>query len=429
MKSNLKVLSVAAIGVSILAGCGNGSSGNETTGGSTGGASADGRVNLTIATWANETEAREFDEIIEQLNNSQDVYHLSQEMIPANFYTVLQTMIAGRQAPDLFWLAQEYIPAYATNGAIVNLDDFLAAQSQIDMSDFLDGALNTARYRGSIYGLPWIGQPFVIYYNRDMFAAAGLEEPSLDWTWAEFPEIARRLTDVDNEVWGFASAGAPPMATFAWGEGGEIVSVDGEVLIDTPETLRGLHLADSIINSDFTVPNQYIQSMGIEQAFVQGLTAMFVGGANDGVERAVEAAGSPFEVGMALVPAGSVEQVTFNWTASTVISTQTDHEEAAKQALLDLTEAMFEWKVPAPVASKLPNIGYINPDKAYAVDVILRAAELSRGFNNMPQQNELGTIQWEELDNLIITNDHGRGVDVDAQARIVADRFREIIEQ
>jgi len=242
------------------------------------------RVELTIATWANATEAAEFDEIIAQLNASQDVYYLRQEMIPADYYTVLQTMIAGRQAPDLFWLAQEFIPAYATNEAIIDLTDFLADQAQLDMDDFLEGALNTARYQGNLYGLPWIGQPFVVYYNADMFAAAGIDRPADDWTWDDLAAAATALTN--DDTYGFGALYIP-MGIFVWGEGGELVDVDGNVLIDSDASIRGLERANSIINSDFTAPRTEIYSMGAEQAFVQEIIGMFIGGANDGVERAV----------------------------------------------------------------------------------------------------------------------------------------------
>lgn len=405
-----------------LVGCGNGNNSAE-------GNAGDERVQLTIATWANQTEANEFNAIIDELNNSQDVYELTQQVIPQDYYTVLQTQIAGNQAPDLMWLSQEYIPAYATNNAILDITEKLESQTEIDMDDFLEGPLNTAKYQGNLYGLPWIAQPFVVYYNQMMFEEAGLESPALDWTWDDFKEIARQLTT--DDAFGFGTTGNPPMAVFAWGEGGEIIDEDGNVQLDSEETIRGLELASSIIgDNEISMPHAEIASIGAEQAFINGEIAMMIGGANDEVERNVADAGGEFEVGMALMPSGSEEQVTFSWTASTVISTQTENEEVAMQALLDITNAMFDWKVPTPVKSKLANIAEINPNKEYAVDIILKAAEMARGFNNVPEQNELGSLQWEQLDEVILTNNNGRGnVDVEAIARETADSFRSVLNQ
>ena len=384
------------------------------------------RIELTIATWAGASEADEFDEIIAQLNASQDVYYLRQEPIPADYYTVLQTRIAGNQAPDLFWLAADYIPAYADNEAIVDVTEFLANQTVVDMSDYLEGALNTARFQGNLFGLPWIGQPFVVYYNADMFAAAGIERPSSDWTWDDLATAATALTG--DGVYGFGS-NYIPAGIFIWGEGGDMVTADGEVVIDSEAAIRGLERFNDVINSDFAAPRDLFDGMNPEQAFSQGIIAMFTGGAADGVENAVIDAGGDFEVGMAQMPAGSVAQVTFNWSASTVISSQTDHLEAAQQALVDLAAAQFEWRAPAPIESRLPDIAEIRPEKAYAVDTILLAAQRARGANNMPEQGLIGSAIWEELTSVILTNNYGQGgFDVAELARNAAEEMRAILD-
>ena len=423
MKQNnfLKLLGltlVAVVAVALTA-CGND---NDTNGSE---ATTDGgtdRVQLTIATWAGASEADEFDAIIAQLNASQDVYYLRQEPIPADYYTVLQTRIAGNQAPDLFWLAADYIPAYASNGAIVDVTDFLASQTDLDMSDYLEGALNTARFQGNLYGLPWIGQPFVVYYNADMFAAAGLERPSSDWSWDDLATAATAMTG--NGVYGFGS-NYIPVGIFLWGEGGDTVTADGEVVIDSEASIRGLERFNNIINSDFAAPRDLFEGMNPEQAFSQGIIAMFTGGAADGVENAVAYAGGNFEVGMAQMPGG----VTFNWSASTVISSQTNHLEAAQQALVDLAIAQAEWRAPSPFESRLPDIAAIRPEKAYAVDTILLAAQRARGANNMPQQGMIGSAIWEEVTSVILTNNYGQGgFNVADLARNAAEAMRSILD-
>ncbi|MBP3040939.1 sugar ABC transporter substrate-binding protein [Bacillaceae bacterium Marseille-Q3522] len=417
----LTAIFVFAIMLTLTACSGNDSEDNSTS-------DENGKVELIIATWANEKEAKEFDELLAEVNAEQDEYTVKQMVIPQDYYTKIQTMIAGNQAPDLLWLAQEYIPAYAKNGAVVDLTDKLAEQDAIDMSDYLAGSLNTAIYEGKTYGLPWIGQPYVVYYNKTLFAENGIEEPAINWTWNDFHDKAKALTT--DGVYGFATTGNPPLAVWAWGEGGEIVESDGTVKLTSPKTIKGLELASSIINDQTaTMPYQEAVSLGVEQGFVNGDIAMMVGGANDDVERKVEEAGGSFEVGMAVMPAGSESQITFNWTASTLISSQTENEDVAFQALVDITEKMFDWKVPSPIASKVELIGDINPYKAYAVDIIKKSTEISRGFNNLPEQNELGGKQWELLDTPILTNNNGNGdLNVKAVSEETADAFESIIE-
>lgn len=391
-------------------------------------ASDDGAVRLTIATWANETEADELDEILAELNAAQDDYVLEHMVVPGGeYYTKLQTMIAGKQAPDLFWLSQEYVPAYQANGTLTDLTGLVG--DAVDLDDYLDGSLDAATVDGTLYGLPWIGQPYVIYFNADLFADAGLDRPADEWTWDDFRDTARALTD--GTTWGYATTGTPPVALYAWGEGGDYVDDAGDVVLDSPETVAGLTLAHEIVNdASMTMPQSQAQSRGVETAFIDGSIAMMAGGAADDIERKVAESSAPFEVGMAVMPAGRAEHVTFNWTASTVLSSSAADEAAGAAALTDLTRAMFDWKIPAPVASRVGDIAEVNPDKAYAVDVVTRSAQIARGFHNLPAQNEIGTLIWEDLEGPIMTDGDGRGVgDLTELAARTAERMREVVDR
>lgn len=401
----------------LVAGCGT-----DTT------ADDDGPVTLTLATWANESEAAELDALLEDLNAAQDQYRLEQMVVPGGeYYTKLQTMIAGRQSPDLFWLSQEYVPAYADNGTLTDLTDLVG--DLVDLDDYLPGSLDPATVDGALHGLPWIGQPYVVYYNADRFAEAGVPEPADDWDWDGFRDTARALTD--GSRWGYATTGTPPLAMYAWGEGGDYVDEAGEIVVDSPAAVAGLELAHAIAtDATSTMPQSLAQSRGVESAFVDGTVAMMVGGAADDVERKVAESGAPFEVGMAVMPAGSVAHVTFNWTASTVLSSTVTDTTAGVAALTDLTHALFDWKIPAPVASRVGDIAEVNPDKAYAVDVVTRSAEIARGFHNLPQQNELGAVIWDHLEAPLLSDGDGRGVgDITELAATTADRMRSVVDR
>lgn len=389
----------------LLAACGTADDTKDSSDSTTGDSTE--KAELTIATWANEQEAKELEEILEDLNSKSDTYVIDHMMIPQDYYTKVQTMVAGNTAPDLIWLAQEYIPAYADNGAIISLTEMLEEQDTIDMDDYFDGALETAMWEGEVVGLPWIGQPYVVYYNKDMMEEKGIDEPAMDWTWDDFIETAHTLTD--DEAYGFANTGSLPSAVLAWGYGGDTVTKDGEVLLDTPESIAGFEkLYEMTSDETMTMPFTEAESLGVEPGFVNGDIGMFIGGANDDVEKKVEENGD-FEVGMAMMPAGPEKQVTFNWTASTAITDQAENKEAAFEALIDLTEATFNWKVPAPVESKAENIKEVNPYKEYAYDTIRKSMDIARGFNNLPEQNELGAKQWEFLDLPIISDNNGQG--------------------
>jgi multiple sugar transport system substrate-binding protein len=61
-----------------------------------------------------------------------------------------------------------------------------------DLEDYWPGLLESAKFEGSVYGFPRDIEVNVIYYNKDMFDAAGVAYPSDDWTWDDFLARPRR---------------------------------------------------------------------------------------------------------------------------------------------------------------------------------------------------------------------------------------------
>ena len=75
---------------------------------------------------------------------------------------------------------------------LLALDDFMKADS-FDTSVY-SGAAEQLQYNGVTYGLPYRSDWYVLYYNKDLFDAAGVEYPSNDMTWEEYYELAAKMT-------------------------------------------------------------------------------------------------------------------------------------------------------------------------------------------------------------------------------------------
>lgn len=89
--------------------------------------------------------------------------------------------------------------------AILNLKPFLDADASFSTSDFYPALLERLTWEGQLWGLPAEIQPFVIEYNKDLFDAAGVDYPSLDWNIDDFTALAVALTEGegDNKRYGF----------------------------------------------------------------------------------------------------------------------------------------------------------------------------------------------------------------------------------
>lgn len=89
------------------------------------------------------------------------------------------------------------------NGMYAPLDDFIAKDG-IDMGANFGTILNYASYNDVTYGYPVRSTVEGIWYNKDMFDAAGIAYPDGTWTWEEYKEIAKKLTsgEGDKKIYG-----------------------------------------------------------------------------------------------------------------------------------------------------------------------------------------------------------------------------------
>ncbi|MFT4865179.1 MAG: multiple sugar transport system substrate-binding protein [Ilumatobacter sp.] len=114
-----------------------------------------------------------------------------------DYFTSLQTQVAGGTAPDTFELNYENFVTYARSGALLSLDDF-----GIDGSRYYPLALEGFTDGGTQYGLPATFSDVVLIYNKTLFDDAGLDYPTSDWTWEDETAAAVALTDADTGTFG-----------------------------------------------------------------------------------------------------------------------------------------------------------------------------------------------------------------------------------
>ena len=117
----------------------------------------------------------------------------------SDYYTKLQTTIAGGSAPDVFYPATHIAYALASKGAMLPLNDFIERDG-IDMSQYDPKILDLYTIDGEVQCLPIDNAALVVFYNKDMFDAAGLAYPEAGWTWDDFLATAQALTfDEDGD--------------------------------------------------------------------------------------------------------------------------------------------------------------------------------------------------------------------------------------
>ncbi len=107
----------------------------------------------------------------------------------------LLTAYAGDAMPDVFQLGNTWIPEFVALNAIDRLDERTSRAERAGFDDFFPGILETNRVQAALYGLPWYVDTRLLFYRKDILAAAGHAEPPRNWdTWLQAMEhIKQRL--------------------------------------------------------------------------------------------------------------------------------------------------------------------------------------------------------------------------------------------
>jgi multiple sugar transport system substrate-binding protein len=362
--------------------------------------------------------------VIEPINARADRFVIELMPIPGDYPTKLQTMIAGQSPPDFFYLSQEYIPAYATQGALLDVTDAVAQSEHpaLDTSGYYASALAPYRWDGRLWALPWIAQPVILYCNVDLFAQAGVELPDGTWRWADFVAAGKKLTrdtDADGriEIWGFALNNWPPAQIWIWQNDGELIDQAAlRANLNDPRVLEGLNFKASLIHTHRIAPPLARVGSAVNALFRAGRCAMFMGGAADDLDRL-----EGLSVVARTLPAGPRgTEATFAWSAGLCVSASVQDRELALEASAELLDGIHHWKIPAPRRELAARLEHIEPRKARAADVIRRAMETMRTPVALPQYQRFHTLLWKELEEPMLRNN--------ADARSLADEAAEALE-
>lgn len=113
---------------------------------------------------------------------------------------VLTTGITADDAPDLTWLPVESSLEYIDADALLDAAPTLSVTNGYDLDDLVPHLQESWRHGDAQYGVPFSTGPFIMYFNKDLYAEAGVKSPAEllaqgDWTWESFRETSSQLTD------------------------------------------------------------------------------------------------------------------------------------------------------------------------------------------------------------------------------------------
>jgi len=281
-----KILSGLLAGVmamSIFAGCGStastGSVSDEANGSK--GAASDASEATTISFWCNFTgsDGDVLREIVDNYNatNTDNVKVEIDIMDYGTLQSKLPTAISTGTGPSFILAGVELIKQYKENDMIEPIDDFWDVTG-VDKSNFNQNVLDKSYFDGTQYGVPMQYNLQYLYYNKDLFKAAGLDPETPPTTMDELEKAAVACTDEANGIYGL---GLPVnygnYVEYLWANGGDVVSLDGkENLLNSEENVKTLTWIQKMINEG--VSPKALDAGEADTMFQAGRLAMYTSG-------------------------------------------------------------------------------------------------------------------------------------------------------
>jgi multiple sugar transport system substrate-binding protein len=180
---------------------GIGASGLALAGGHLGARRAAAQTEISMMGWGSPLEKENVDKGLQTFQGQHPDVSVEWIHVPDDYETKLKTSLAGGTAPDVYWLSNPR--DYVARGVVADITAQLQSDPVLGAPDYFIQPQEETRSTvdGKWYG---IGSCWVLshlYYNVDLFEAAGIDPPSPDpanaWTWEQFLEVSRRLT-LDN---------------------------------------------------------------------------------------------------------------------------------------------------------------------------------------------------------------------------------------
>jgi multiple sugar transport system substrate-binding protein len=259
-------------------------------------------------------------------------------MEPGDYWTKLRLMAMTKRLPDVFNLSSGYIEEWSSKGFLLPLDEYI--ENSLDQDSFYMNLFEAEKQLAnsdSYYAVPFALVTTVLFFNKDMFDAAGLEYPNSQWRWEEFLETAKKLTidkDSDGKIdqWGFWLYGRyAHIESWIFRNDGKLI--DRETMRFAPDknAVDTLEFLTDLV-TEYEVAPEPKEMAGVRQqdVFPRQIAAMWVDGSwNIDNNRII--AGDEFNWGIAEVPMGPAGKTdsAYGWPDFVAISKTTNAPEAA----------------------------------------------------------------------------------------------------
>src|SRR6202167_1834429 len=240
-------LALASAAALALAACG--SSGGSSAGGGSGGTTPLKLVVADYGTGPSNTSSKYWDTIVSAFEAAHSNIKVTVTTIPwTNFDSQVQTMVQNKNYPDI--TEGDYFSNYAQDGLLYPASDVLS-----DPGNLLPAFKAQGTYGGAQYGMPFTTSSRTLFYNKKLFAQAGIT--SAPQTWAEVETDAAKITKLGDVGFGLPLGSAEAQAeSLLWmlGDGGGYQTA-GKYTTHSPPNVPAFTFLKGMVAAGDTEPN------------------------------------------------------------------------------------------------------------------------------------------------------------------------------
>ena len=242
---------------------------------------AEGKTELVMwGGWSGDA-ITQFTEMLDAYNASQDKVHITYQYVDGTEQKLL-TAIAGGETCDVVLWDRFNTSSYAPKGALLALDDYIAADG-VDLTKFFAPAVDELTYDGKLYGLPTMVDARVLFCNIDLLAEAGIDYKEIkDWDSLRAAAVATTKRDEKGALVqsGYVMNDVGLFSAYLYQAGGKLINDETTpptVAFNNEAGLAVLNFWDQMLNQDKVYETGFNEAYN-GQAFIAGKAAMMVSG-------------------------------------------------------------------------------------------------------------------------------------------------------
>jgi multiple sugar transport system substrate-binding protein len=277
------------------------------------------------------------------------------EQVPVNgkpIMEIIATLEAAGTPADLTWIDSDLI-SFDQAGLVEDLTPYIDKDMTFQDIQLPEGFFDTMIYKDKKLAVPFVDVPMWILVNKDLLAKHGVEMPSNDWTYDDFRDVAKKITDPEAGEYGLTTQPEFQMRVLstkaiADGHAANIHYLNEDLtqsLLNTPDVMNDVRwLSDFVWKDGSMQSNAKAAEQGdVTREFINGKTGFAIGG--DWVLPGLKK-DAKFEWDVLPFPRGKVSQPGYSiYGPLSLLSGSKHKEEAFLWISFQFSKEAQKWKI------------------------------------------------------------------------------------